>query len=111
MPQLTVMQNLLLGRTRKQRASAQDDIDRALKDVHLMGFPMEARTPVGRLSPAQRHALTIARAFAFGAKIVALDEPTTSMLEHNVEGSSPGSARSPTGGASASSTSRTRCRR
>ena len=37
------------------------------------------------LSPAQRHALTIAKAFAFGAKIVALDEPTTSMLEHNVE--------------------------
>lgn len=51
-----------------------------------MGFPLQARTVVGRLSPAQRHALTIARAFAFDAKIVALDEPTTSMLEHNVEG-------------------------
>ncbi|MCJ1671658.1 sugar ABC transporter ATP-binding protein [Rathayibacter sp. VKM Ac-2929] len=85
-PQLTVTQNLLLGRTRTQRASAQDDLDQALQDVHRMGFPMDGRTPVGRLSPAQRHALTIARAFAFGAKIVALDEPTTSMLEHNVEG-------------------------
>lgn len=84
-PQLTVMQNLLLGLTRSQRSSAGEQIDRAMKDVAQMGFPMDARTPVGRLSPAQRHALTIARAFAFNAKIVALDEPTTSMLEHNVE--------------------------
>ena len=83
-PQLSVEQNLLLGLTRQQRKASADDIDRALKDVAQMGFPMDARTPVSRLSPAQRHALTIARAFAFGAKIVALDEPTTSMLEHNV---------------------------
>ncbi|MGA1835658.1 sugar ABC transporter ATP-binding protein [Herbiconiux sp. 11R-BC] len=83
-PQLTVVQNLLLGIGRRQRATAAADIEQALKDVAQMGFPMAARTPVSRLSPAQRHALTIARAFAFGAKIVALDEPTTSMLEHNV---------------------------
>ena len=50
-----------------------------------MGFPLDRRTRLSRLSPAQRHALTIAKAFAFGAKIVALDEPTTSMLEHNVD--------------------------
>src|SRR3954453_9600396 len=84
-PQLTAEQNLLLGRTRQQRAGDGADVEHALSDVAQMGFPIEARTPVSRLSPAQRHALTIARAFAFGAKIVALDEPTTSMLEHNVE--------------------------
>lgn len=84
-PQLTVIQNLLLGLTRRQRAASGEEIERALQDVAQMGFPMEARTLVSRLSPAQRHALTIARAFAFNAKIVALDEPTTSMLEHNVE--------------------------
>jgi ribose transport system ATP-binding protein len=84
-PQLTVVQNLLLGRTRRQRSEAAGDIERALQDVDRMGFPMDARAPVGTLSPAERHALTIARAFAFDAKIVALDEPTTSMLEHNVE--------------------------
>ena len=48
-------------------------------------YPLEPARTLSRLSPAQRHALTIAKAFAFGAKIVALDEPTTSMLEHNVE--------------------------
>jgi ribose transport system ATP-binding protein len=84
-PQLTAVENLLLGRTRRERAASKDDVQHALDDVARMGFPVVANTPVSRMSPAQRHALTIARAFAFGAKIVALDEPTTSMLEHNVE--------------------------
>jgi ribose transport system ATP-binding protein len=84
-PQLTVEQNLLLGKTAVQRRAAAEAIDGALADVAAMGFPLNRRTPLSRLSPAQRHALTIAKAFAFGAKIVALDEPTTSMLEHNVE--------------------------
>jgi ribose transport system ATP-binding protein len=83
-PQLSVEQNLLLGKTAAERRSAAAAVEGALADVAAMGFPLDRRTPLSRLSPAQRHALTIAKAFAFGAKIVALDEPTTSMLEHNV---------------------------
>jgi ABC-type sugar transport system ATPase subunit len=84
-PQLTVEQNLLLGKTPKERRRAGDAVQGALDDVASMGFPLKPTARLGDLSPAQRHALTIAKAFAFGAKIVALDEPTTSMLEHNVE--------------------------
>lgn len=84
-PQLTVERNLLLGRPASVRRSAKDSIARALHDLEAMGFPLDPRAEVSTLSPAQRHALTIARAFAFDSKIVALDEPTTSMLEHNVD--------------------------
>src|SRR3954468_21437905 len=83
-PQLTVEQNLLLGKTAAERKAAAAAGDGALADGAAMGFPLDRRQPLTRMSPAQRHALTIAKAFAFGAKIVALDEPTTSMLEHNV---------------------------
>ncbi len=83
-PQLTVEQNLLLGKNAAERKAAAPAVAGALADVAAMGFPLDARTTLSRLSPAQRHALTIARAFAYGASIVALDEPTTSMLEHNV---------------------------
>ena len=84
-PQLTVEQNLLLGKTAVQRRRR-----RRRSTVRSPTSPRWAsRSNRGRrcprLSPAQRHALTIAKAFAFGAKIVALDEPTTWMLEHNVE--------------------------
>ncbi len=82
-PQLTVEQNLLLGKNARARAGASDEIAQAMEDIESMGFHFNASDRVGRLSPAQRHAMTIAKAFAFGAKIVALDEPTTSMLEHN----------------------------
>jgi ribose transport system ATP-binding protein len=84
-PQLTVEQNLLLGKTAAERRAATTAVDGALADVAAMGFPLDRGTRLSRLSPAQRHAMTIAKAFASGAKIVALDEPTTSMLEHNVE--------------------------
>lgn len=84
-PQLTVAQNLVLGRGRADRARAGEIVGRAMEDVRLMGFPLSPRALLSTLSPAQRHALTIARAFAFDPKVVALDEPTTSMLEHNVE--------------------------
>jgi ABC-type sugar transport system ATPase subunit len=83
-PQLTVEQNLLLGKSSVERRQAGTHVETALEDVATMGFPLDRRTRLGRLSPAQRHALTIAKAFAYNAKIVALDEPTTSMLEHNV---------------------------
>src|SRR5690242_10032591 len=55
-PQLTVEQNLLLGKTAAQRRAATEAVDGALADVAAMGFPLDRRTRLGRLSPAQRHA-------------------------------------------------------
>ena len=84
-PQLTVVQNLLLGRTLIQRRKSAAEVAQALGDVAAMGFPLDARARASTLSPAQRQALAIARTFAFSTnKIVALDEPTTSMIEQNV---------------------------
>jgi ribose transport system ATP-binding protein len=83
-PQLTVEQNLLIGRSVAQRRASTAEVQEALADLARMGFPLNASARVSTLSPGQRQALTIARAFAFGAKIVALDEPTTSLLENNV---------------------------
>ncbi|MDO4900318.1 sugar ABC transporter ATP-binding protein [Actinomyces sp.] len=82
-PQLTVAQNILIGLDRSARRAAAGAVSAAMSDVRRMGFDFAADRPMRTLSPAERHALTIARAFAFGAKIVALDEPTTAMVEQN----------------------------
>jgi ribose transport system ATP-binding protein len=82
-PQLSVAQNVLLGRSRAERRSAKSAVAGVLVDMERMGFPTAAGRLVGSMSPAERQALAIARSFAFGAKIIALDEPTTSMLEQN----------------------------
>lgn len=84
-PQLTVEQNLLLGRSAKERDVASSAVDEAMENARAMGFLFAKDDKVGALSPAQRQALTIAKAFAFGAKIIALDEPTTSMLDQNAQ--------------------------
>lgn len=82
-PQLTVAQNVTLGKSKAARQRVPEAVSGVIADMHRMGFETTAATPVSALSPAERQALTIARAFAFGAKVIALDEPTTSMLEHN----------------------------
>jgi len=82
-PQLTVAQNVTLGKSRAQRRGTPDAVSGVIADLKRMGFETTPSTRVAALSPAERQALTIARSFAFGAKIIALDEPTTSMLEHN----------------------------
>lgn len=82
-PQLTVEQNILIGLGRAARVAAAGAVSGAMEDVRRMGFDFDRNRLMRTLSPAERHALTIARAFAFGAKIVALDEPTTAMVEQN----------------------------
>ena len=82
-PQLTVAQNVTLGKSRAQRRGAPDAVSGVIADMTRMGFETTPATLVSALSPAERQALTIARSFAFGAKVIALDEPTTSMLEQN----------------------------
>jgi len=82
--QLTVGQNLLIGRSAARRRASTVEVRETLSNLARMGFPLDAHTPASTLSPAQRQALAIARVFALGAKIVALDEPTTSLAEQNV---------------------------
>src|SRR3712207_4532527 len=56
-PQLTVEQNLLLGKSAAERRAAAAAVDGALADVAAMGFPLDRRQRLTRMSPAQRHAL------------------------------------------------------
>ena len=49
-PQLTAVGNLLLGRTRKERAASTADVQHALDDVAQMGFPIDPKSRVYRLS-------------------------------------------------------------
>ncbi|MFT4220906.1 MAG: sugar ABC transporter ATP-binding protein [Microbacterium sp.] len=85
-PQLTVEQNLLIGKRGADRAAARERLPRTYADLQEMGFDILPDRPMGRLSPAERHAVTIARALNADARIVALDEPTTSMIDQNVQG-------------------------
>ena len=88
-PQLTVGQNIFLGREprrgarglidwKKLYANAQFEIDR-------LGLPLSARSKISDLSIAQQQLVEIAKALSYRARLIALDEPTSALTEHEAE--------------------------
>jgi ribose transport system ATP-binding protein len=78
-PHLTVVENLRLGR---ERATTLEDARSALADLEIDVDPF-AR--VGRLAPPERQLVEIARALVARARIVVLDEPTSSLGAAEIE--------------------------
>jgi L-arabinose transport system ATP-binding protein len=80
-PEMTVAENLLLGRYPRRgllldRAALRAEAARLLA---LVGEEISPDTRLGRLSLAQRQMVEIAKALGRGARIVAFDEPTSSL--------------------------------
>jgi len=80
-PQLTAVQNIVLGRERSRFGKIDwGDARRvALAALKRLDFSADADVPVGRLSVAQQQLVELARAVAANAKIIILDEPTASL--------------------------------
>ena len=80
-PEMTVGENLLLGRYPRRgllldRAALRAEAARLLQ---LVGEAISADEKLGRLPLAQRQMVEIAKALGRGARIVAFDEPTSSL--------------------------------
>jgi ribose transport system ATP-binding protein len=48
--------------------------------IHKLGLDISSRTPLDRLSLAQQQLVEIARALGAGARIIIMDEPTSSLM-------------------------------
>jgi ribose transport system ATP-binding protein len=89
-PELTVGQNIFLGREPRRRgvrglvdwkklyANAQIEIDR-------LGLPLSARSKIVDLSIAQQQLVEIAKALSYRARLIVLDEPTSALTEREAE--------------------------
>src|SRR5262249_10965475 len=85
-PQLTVTQNIFLGRERVRRPFGLATLDRRQMDADAeamfrkLGLRVPSvGSPVRELSGGQQQAVAIARATAFAAKLVIMDEPTANL--------------------------------
>jgi simple sugar transport system ATP-binding protein len=85
-PQLTVTQNIFLGRERLQRHLGIATLDRRRMDEAAetmftrLGLRVPSvNSPVRELSGGQQQAVAIARATAFDAKLIIMDEPTANL--------------------------------
>jgi galactofuranose transport system ATP-binding protein len=87
-PYLSVTENIFVGREPKTRFGTIDwkkahrDAEDVLKD---MGISIDVRKPVNTYSTALQQMVSIARAVSMKAKLVVMDEPTSSLDDNEVE--------------------------
>ena len=87
-PHLTVAENIVLGREPQRRgvvdrAAVRGEAERAL--AWLDHSELAPDRPVGSLAPGARQLVEIARALAGNARVVVMDEPTSSLSKPEAE--------------------------
>lgn len=85
---LSVAENLFLGEEMVGRLGFIDkagQIEAARKKLATLHLTIPATARLGDLTIAQRQMVEITRAVSFGAKIIVMDEPTSSLFEEEVE--------------------------
>jgi len=86
-PYLSVAENIFLGRERKNRAGmvSRNVMYRDAKEyLRIVGLDIEPSRKISRLSTGQQQMVEIAKAFSLNARIVVMDEPTSSLSEKEV---------------------------
>lgn len=86
-PEMTVAENLYLGHLPGwlgwvDKKKLRDD---SLQQLERLGEKIDPKTRLGRLPIAQRQMVEIAKALSRGAKVIAFDEPTSSLSERETE--------------------------
>jgi ribose transport system ATP-binding protein/inositol transport system ATP-binding protein len=87
-PFLSVAENIYLGREPRNRfgmVSKTAMYREARKYMEIVSLDMDPATSVSRLSTGQQQMVEIAKAFSLNARIVVMDEPTSSLSEKEVE--------------------------
>ena len=83
---LTVAQNIFMGKEYSSKGVV--DIKRMTEEsqalIDSLGFDIDARTRVDRLSTAQQQVVEIAKALSYDSKILIMDEPTASLTSQEI---------------------------
>ena len=88
-PDMSVEANVMLGLERRRpwqfldRKALREPVEEAL--AALDHTDIDPRTPIGRLGPAKQQVVEIARALVLEARVVVMDEPTSSLSEPDVK--------------------------
>jgi ribose transport system ATP-binding protein len=87
-PYLNAAENIFLGREPKGRVPGfinfSEMYSEAQRVIDQLGVKLNVRTPVNRLSVAQQQMVEIAKATSRNASIIAMDEPSATLTEHEL---------------------------
>lgn len=78
-----IQDNLFLGRYVTNAGMINEKVmyNKSLELFHKLGMNFNPKTPIRNLSVSQRQMVEIAKAVSYNAKIIVLDEPTSSLSE------------------------------
>lgn len=85
-PELTVAQNIFLGRETNYRSWLNDKVinQKAQEILDLIGVKINAQTKIKNLSIAEKQMVEIAKAISNNAKVIIMDEPTSALTDNEV---------------------------
>ena len=84
-PDLTVAENIFLGREPAKsfgRVDTKTIHAESVRLLKMLDMPLDPRTPVKHLSIAQQQMVEVAKALSQKARLIIMDEPTSSLTEH-----------------------------
>jgi ribose transport system ATP-binding protein len=86
-PGLTACENIFLGQevTRAGFVAKGEERRRAIELFQRLGVKIDLDAPCRRLTTAQQQLVEIAKALAFEARIIVMDEPSAALTSHEVE--------------------------
>lgn len=86
-PQRNVMDNIWLGRYPRKGLLVDDKkmYQDTLKIIELFNMNIDPRTQMNHLSVSTKQMADIVKAVSYGAKVIVLDEPTSSLTEKETE--------------------------
>ena len=88
MPDLTVAQNIFIGREHRSAGLFLDDraLNRRAQDLFdRLGLALDPAEPVEHLTVARQQMVEIAKALSFDAKVLIMDEPTAALNDAEVD--------------------------
>lgn len=85
-PELTVAQNIFLGRETNYRSWLNDKAinQKAQEILDAIGIKINAQTKIKNLSIAEMQMVEIAKAISNNAKVIIMDEPTSALTDNEV---------------------------
>lgn len=86
MDNLTVAQNIFIGRENKGLFLNEDSINKRAKELfERLNFHINPKEKVGRLSVSHQQIVEIAKAISYNAKIIIFDEPSATLTDVEID--------------------------
>jgi ribose transport system ATP-binding protein len=83
LPNLNIAENIFLGREQSKRGFVEKKNmhEESGKFIRMVGLEIDSHTLVNALSTAQKQMIEVAKALSVGARLIIMDEPTSSLTE------------------------------